>query len=267
MIISVNKILMFTIVLFIFTGCEDMFDFSPYESSIQDEYKNTTLNNLERIKKLETKDSTIKFAVISDSHNDYDDLKAAIKSINNNPEILFVLHTGDFTDLGLLKEYEIFHDIMSGLSVPYLTVIGNHDYRSNGGKIYEDMFGDYNYTFSYNNNKFILFDNVLWESNNKPDSVWLQKELSNPILYDHIFVLSHMPPFSDQFDDQQEDRYKNLMSSNEITLSLHGHYHTFSSEEKYQDGVKYIVVPRSKEKSYIIISAHQNSVNVEKVVY
>lgn len=261
------RILFFVIGSFAFTGCNDMFDFSPYESIVQHEYKNTTLKNLERIQKLDIKDSTIKFAVIADSHNDYDYLEAAIKSINNNPEILFVIHTGDFTDLGLLKEYEIFHGIMNGLSVPYLTVIGNHDYRSNGGKIYKDMFGSYNYSFYFNNNKFILFDNVMLESNKKPDSVWFQKELSDPILYDHIFVLSHLPPFSNEFNEEQEDRYKNLMFSNEITLSFHGHYHTFSYDEKYIDGVKYIVVPRSKENSYIIISAHKNSVDVEKVVY
>ena len=34
---------------------------------------------------------------------------------------------------------------MENLQKPYLTVIGNHDYSSNGGEIYMKMFGDYNY--------------------------------------------------------------------------------------------------------------------------
>lgn len=249
------------------SGCDDMFDFSPYESVVKRGHKNTTLDNLEKILNLNIKDSTIRFAVIADSHNDYDNLEAAINSINNDPGILFVLHAGDFTDLGLLEEYEIFHGIMNRLTVPYLTVIGNHDYRSNGGKIYKDMFGSYNYSFFLNNIKFILFDNVMLESGKKPDSAWFREELSDQRQHGQIFVLSHIPPFSNEFSEQQEDEYNNLMSGNGITLSLHGHHHTYSYGGKNNVGVKYIVVPRSKENSYIIVSADKYSVNVEKVLY
>ena len=65
---------------------------------------------------------------------------------------------------------------MKNLNKPYLTVIGNHDYLSNGEVIYKQMFGDYNYSFEFNKNKFILFDDIIIESNNNPDFNWLSMQ-------------------------------------------------------------------------------------------
>ena len=38
-----------------------------------------------------------------------------------------MLHTGDMSDFGLKLEFEKQRDILSGLKVPYVCLLGNHD--------------------------------------------------------------------------------------------------------------------------------------------
>jgi len=262
------KLIVFLIGILSFQSCENIFEFSPYQAIINEKYKNTSSKNLEKINKIILNNTdTFKFTVIADSHYQYNDLGDALEDINNDSEIIFVLHAGDFTHFGMLKEYEIFHKIMGNFKIPYLTVIGNHDYLSNGEKIYQEMFGELNYSFVFNNNKFILFDNTVWESNKEPDFSWLENELSDNHSYNQIFILAHIPPFTDQFDKEKENRYKNLMANNNVKLSIHGHIHTYYYTDTYNDGVKYLVVSNSKKRSYCIITVNINSFNVEKVNY
>jgi len=261
------KILSFLILILVLSGCEGVFEYSPYEAVVSASYKNTTQKNLDRIKAIAVNDTTFKFALISDSHYRYDDLKAALNSINSNREILFVIHCGDFTDLGLHLEYKVFHDVMSSLKVPYLTVIGNHDSRSNGAEIYGDMFGTHNYSFSFNNNKFILMDDIMWEADQRLDSNWLRNELSEEIKYDNRFVISHIPPFAKDFEALDENCYRYLMSDNKIQLSIHGHIHYYSYYEPYNDGIKYLLIPNIQKRSYVVVTVNKNSFIHKQVNY
>jgi len=263
------KIILSLIGILSFQSCENIFEFSPYQAIVKEKYKNTTYKNLEKIKEINLPgDDTLQFAVITDNHHWYNDLNDAIEDINNNSNISFVLHGGDITDLGMQKEYEIFLTIMENLKIPYLTVIGNHDYLSNGEKIYQEMFGELNYSFVFNSHKFILFDNIVWESSKEPDFNWMEEELANNYsYYNQVFVLAHIPPFTDQFDKEKENRYKNLLAENNVKLSIHGHIHTYYYTDTYNDGVKYLVVPCSQKRSYCIITVNNDSFTVEKVDY
>ncbi|MBI9038828.1 MAG: metallophosphoesterase [Bacteroidales bacterium] len=57
--------------------------------------------------------NTFTFALISDSHTFYNDLDDAVLAINENENVDIVIHGGDLTDGGMIKEYEIFHNIAS----------------------------------------------------------------------------------------------------------------------------------------------------------
>jgi predicted phosphodiesterase len=267
--ILLDKIKLLTLsIVILFSGCDKIFEFSPYEANVKEEYKNTTKKNLDKINQIEIDDTaSFKFAVVADNHYHYSNLKDIVKAINANPEILFVLHAGDIADQALLKEYEVFYGIMKNLNKPYLTVIGNHDYNSNGEVVYKQMFGDYNYSFEFNHNKYIIFDDIVWESNKKPDFEWLSIQLSDNNKYKQVFVIAHIPPFTDQFDDNMEQSYKTLMSDNNVKLSIHGHVHGYYYGSYYNDSVNYLMVPWLKGPTYIIISVKNESFDIDVVEF
>lgn len=66
----------------------------------------------------------------------------AIKEIKNlKPDI--VVASGDFTESGLLREFQLAAERLKQLSdFPLITVPGNHDYRSTGYLIYKEVFGE-----------------------------------------------------------------------------------------------------------------------------
>jgi Icc protein len=256
-----NIIMLFSISL-VFTNCEHFFEFSVYEANVKASNKNTTSKNLESLKKINVSTQEFKFAFLSDVHYYYDDLKTVINDINKREDILFVVFGGDIADQALLKEYEVFYDIMKTLKKPYLTVIGNHEYNANGGFIYKNMFGDYNYSFEFNNNKFVLFDNVVWESDKDPDFKWLSEELVDTEKFNQVFVFAHIPPSGDQFDAEMKQKYRTILQENGVSLSLHGHTHTYSYE---QDDVSYFTVPSLKGLGYGIVIVQDKSFNVELI--
>lgn len=252
-------------IIIFFVGCNKIFEFSPYEANVKEEYKNTTKKNIELINNIQTNIDTFSFAFVTDNHYHYNNLEAIINDINKRNDILFVIFGGDIAHHGLLKEYQIFYNIMINLDKPYLTVIGNHDYMSNGEVIYKQMFGNYNYLFEFNQNKFILFDDVVWESNKYPDFDWLSMQLSDNNKFKQVFVIAHISPFSDQLDSNMEQTYKTLMSDNNVQLSMHGHSHIYSFSKVYKDSVSYLIAPSIKNPTYCIITVYSKSFGIELV--
>lgn len=252
-------------------GCDRVFEYNPYSASVRNKFRTTTKNNLDRLTILEQEtqgNSRFKIALISDSHTNYNELSDVLDLINNDDEVMFVIHGGDMTDQGILKEFEIFHNIMDKLDKPWLTVIGNHDCRANGRVIYDEMFGDENYSFVFKNCKFIFFNSVVWELNNEePDFEWLDNQLSGLSEFDKVFVITHIPSWSDQYTTTSESFYKNLMKSSGVTLSVHGHLHDHYYGEYYEDSVKYLVIGSVDKGSYCNITVMPDSVYLEKIVF
>ncbi len=255
------------ITVVILGGCDDAFEYSPYAANVNSSFKNTDKVNLQNLIIADsTQKDEIRFAVIADSHYNYHELNEAIMNINSQ-NVDFVIVNGDMADHGYLKEYELFHENMNKLVAPYMTVIGNHDYRSNGGDIYKDMFGDYNKSFVFNNNLFILFDDVFWESNKKPDMEWLENELEDSQQYDNTFVICHIPPYGEQFTDEYEEKYKELMIQYNVGLSIHGHIHRNEYGDYYGDGMTYLAVESIMDKEYSIITVTDSEINVDNIKY
>ena len=58
-------------------------------------------------------------------------LAAAVADIKrNHADAVQVVVTGDLTHWGEPKAYDAFRDIMDGLGLPYVTLVGNHDRRA-----------------------------------------------------------------------------------------------------------------------------------------
>lgn len=255
------KYIVVFIIPFAFLSCDNFFEYSVYEASVKSSQKNTTVKNLELLEGLKSESQNFKFAFITDVHYFYDNLKTVVEDVNKRDDILFVVFGGDITDQALLKEYEIFYDIMSNLKKPYFTVIGNHDYNSNGALIYNEMFGDFNYSFEFNNNKFVLFDNIIWESNKDPDFDWLSLELSDHAKFNQVFTFAHIPTVvSKDLTPEMRETYKSILIDNNVVLSIHGHTHSYFYEEGEVD---FLIVPALKKPTYGIINVMPDAFTTE----
>tara|TARA_R110002049_G_scaffold609_1_gene3407 strand:+ start:4438 stop:5226 length:789 start_codon:yes stop_codon:yes gene_type:complete len=256
------KIVMLIGITMFFTTCDHPFEFSVYEANVKTKQQNTTVKNLKLLEDISLDSKEFKFAFISDVHFFYDQLSTVVDDINKRDDVKFVIFGGDIADQALLREYEIFHDIMTHLKKPYFTVIGNHDYNINGGIIYKRMFGDYNYSFEFNNNKFVLFDDIVWESEKELDFDWLTLELTGNTSFNQVFVIAHIPPDGDQFDDETEQKYRSIMAEKNVPLSIHGHTHTYNFDE---GEVSYLTAPAVKEKAYNLVSVKDKGFSVELI--
>lgn len=245
-----------------FINCDNFFEYSVYQADVKSYQKQTTSKNLKLLENIKGEAQDFKFAFITDVHYFYDNLKTVIDDINERDDILFVIFGGDIADQALLKEYEIFYEIMEKLKKPYLTVIGNHDYNANGGVIYKKMFGQYNYSFTFNNYKFVLFDNIVWESKKDPDFDWLSLELSDNTNYNQVFTFAHIPPASPDFNNNMRETYKSILLENNVSLAVHGHTHSYFYEEGKVD---YLIVPALKEPMYGIINVKNDTFNIEMI--
>lgn len=159
--------------LIFFSACSGLIEYSPYDTPVLSKDMNKTESARISCEMLSPHD-TFKFALISDIHDNYDDMADAIKSINREPGLQFVVCCGDITNSGLAREYEWYLEIFERSRYPFITVIGNHDYRSNGLLIFERIFGPPNMSFEEGKYKFVLFTTVLIENNYKsPEYEWL----------------------------------------------------------------------------------------------
>jgi predicted MPP superfamily phosphohydrolase len=173
---TLNRYTLLFVFLFL-PACSDLIEYSPYDADFS--AKSLNLFYTENMNpSLQHESDTLTFAFLSDSHFYYDKLASAVKSINTKSDISFVAICGDITDSGMAREYEYYLKQVRKLRFPFVTVIGNHDYLSNGNISFKRMFGESNFSFTCGTYKFIVFNSVVWENNNKsPDFDWLKNEV------------------------------------------------------------------------------------------
>ena len=129
------------------SACDKVFDVHPYDVRVKGE-KGMNAKQAALIEKATLGKDTIRFAFISDTHQWFDETKAEIRDINRRKDSIdFVVHGGDITDFGGTREFEWSRDLLKGLSVPFVTLLGNHDCLGTGNQSYEVIFGDPDFSF------------------------------------------------------------------------------------------------------------------------
>lgn len=86
---------------------------------------------------------------------------------------------------------------MDDLHVPYVAIIGNHDILGCGDKIFEQLYGNQNYSFIVNRIKFLCLSTNALEydySHPIPDFNYIQSELADSCNYDRTVIAMHAPP-------------------------------------------------------------------------
>ena len=153
------------------SGC-GMIDYHPYDVRISGETE-VNAHNMERIEANCQGKTTIRFVTMGDSQRWYDETKDFVKAINQRNDIDFVIHGGDMSDFGLTKEFLWQRDIMNGLHVPYVALIGNHDCLGTGAETYKAVFGPTNFSFIAGDVKFVCLNtNALEYDYSEPVPLW-----------------------------------------------------------------------------------------------
>lgn len=208
------------------SGCPQA---TPFGS--EPERQDLTSKNLAALAALPEKSGPFKIAALGDTHDDYDRFAKAVELINARGDIDLVLHAGDMSDRGLLKELEWTADILARLRMPFFAVIGNHDALSEGKEIYRKMFGPYNFTFTWSGTQFVLFNsNSLEFPGEAPDRDWLTTTLTERNGAERLIVLTHQPPYhpDDLPGGTAEEYYKYLLKTIDIDVFIHGHVEPWS---------------------------------------
>lgn len=250
-------------------GCRDSFEYSPNQVFDGDTEQQLNAKNIARLDTL-PKDDTITIAFVGDSQRFYDELTDFIDTVNQLQHVDFVILAGDISDFGLLEEFELINEKFTDLNKPYIGVIGNHDVLGKGDEVFARMFGPLNYSFNYQDVKFVLHNTNSKEYNNGnvPDMNWIRSQLVKSDSAKYFVMVSHVPPFSDDFDKNLESAYASTLEETpSLLLSLHGHIHEHKDGYPYEDGVRYITAPSFDQKSFVMIQIVSGKIFTQLIYY
>lgn len=199
---------------------------------------------------------SFKFALVADSHNDNQDLAAALSQAKADGAE-FVIGLGDYTDVGTADELTQAKAVFDASGLSYYLVPGDHDLWNGRDKgvapiaYFSQVFGPDYQSFASHNVRFILLDNgdnYLGVDSLQMD--WLENELSRvktekPI---DLFIMLHEPiyhPSSDHFMGDvtpklvdQANQMGNLFQKAGVTEVFAGDIHFFSRYQDPRTGLK-----------------------------
>ena len=133
------------------------------------------------------------------------------------------------------------------------------------------MYGPENFGFSFSGYKFIVLNSNSQEvghNGSLPDTTWLQQELAATPAQQKIFIISHIAPFSGDFDRSLEQAYVRILADNgNVIYSIHGHEDISYLGQPYGPPVNYLVVNSIKEKSFVLINVGSNDITVKEIFF
>lgn len=178
---------------------------------------------------------SLKFAFVSDTHignhTAAEDLRRTVKDINNNPNLKFVVLTGDITEFGSDEELKLAKQILDSLNKPWHIVAGNHDsnWSESGSNSFLKIFGAETFSFTAGGYLFAGTSsgpNMRMSPGQVPreNIVWLDSVLNKaqgaatPVIY-----LNHYPQ-----DSSQNNWYEVIdrLKKKNVQLILCGHGHS-----------------------------------------
>jgi Icc protein len=255
---ALRATLAFAAGLALLSGCE-LIEFSPNQTSSPAAYSDLTAKNMAALNQHTLPDGdTLRFVFTGDSQRFYDEAEDLVASVNQQPGISFLVVAGDISDFGLGREMWWVHDKLKKLSVPYLTVVGNHDHAANGRLVYQQVFGPMDYVFTYAGTRFIMLNTNGREyrfDGTVPNISWLQQQLGDTAGVQRQVVINHVPPMDEDFDPQLEQPYvESLKTAPRFALALNGHRHDFSVTHPYGGGLTLINSYSFEKRRYVILT-------------
>lgn len=156
--------------LLFMAGCSGAID-TPFGTQTVSSLRASNLAALARIDQLSAqKDGLIRIGLIADSHQNYSDLERVVAELNRQ-DLDFVVHLGDFTNIGVSSEFDAFARLIAPLRHPLLVVIGNHDAVGAGPQLFEKLFGPFNQSVDFAGRRFLLYNSNSLEFRARPGYV------------------------------------------------------------------------------------------------
>jgi hypothetical protein len=206
-----------------------------------------------------------RFVALGDSHDAYDELSQAVTVINRLPDVGFVAHAGDVSQYGLAQEYEWNARALSGLRIPALVAIGNHDAISNGPAVYRELYGPFDFSFRYGKYKLVFFNsNALEFDGAAPDRAWLEGALSDLEGASSAILVTHQNLEAPDVRAGSDDAafYEHLVTSYPISLVVHGHLDAFELSAWHQVPKLQLGTFR-KTYQFSVVSISESQVDVD----
>ena len=180
----------------------------------------------------------LSFALLTDLHistsnpRPMEDLQRSIEDINKNPNIEFVVVTGDLTESGDRASIEAVKAALDGLKVPFYAASGNHEttWSESGVMDFTRVFGDSRFAFSHDGKYFIGFNSGpvirMADGHVAPqDIAWLKHNLNSVSAAGEtpIFVFTHYPLRNGDVDNWYD--VTDVLRQHNVQCVMGGHYH------------------------------------------
>lgn len=256
--------------LLLVTSC-DIIDYHPYDVNIKGE-KNVNAENSKKIEERCFGKSTFRFIAMGDSQRWYDETEDFVKSVNQRSDIDFVIHGGDMSDFGLANEFMWQRNIMNGLHVPYVTLIGNHDCLGTGEESYRSIFGNPNFSFIAGRIKFVCLNTNAMEydySNPIPNFDFMEQQVTERANeYDRTIICMHARPTSEQFNNNVSKAFEwYVWQFPDVLFCTNAHDHCISVDDIFNDGIIYYGSDCMKRRNYLLFTVKPEGYDYEVVYF
>jgi len=173
----------------------------------------------------------LRFAVLSDTQDPPARVREIFRRINQEPELAFVLSTGDLSEEGQRADLLAFRQALTALQVPFYSTVGNHELKSDEPELWPRVMGRHSLHFHFGGVAFSLLDSA---SATVSPLVYsrLEQWLARGAGRLHV-VLTHIPPMDPvgarglAFRSRAEAaRLLAALARGGVDLTLYGHIHT-----------------------------------------
>lgn len=253
------------------TSCEEVFDYHPYCVKVTGR-TGINASNAAEIARITAGRRSFRFAFVSDTQRWYDETEAFVADVNRRADIDFVVHGGDLTDFGVNDEFIWQRDILEGLRVPYVAVIGNHDCLGTGRQTFSKVWVPLNYSFSAGDVRFICLNTNALEFNYSvpvPDMAFIKDEQTHfPDSCNRTIVVAHCMPYDDPFNDNLAEYYNyRILSLPGLMFHISGHVHSMEVRHPFDDDITYYTTTCVEDRAYMIFDITEDGYSYETVHY
>jgi len=246
------KNIFFLLFAVLLAGCE--YELSPWQTDAHCPGVSVE-ENLAKLAAFEQSIGKVDFyqvAIIGDPQQYPGSFENTIEHVNTLDDVHFILLVGDLAETGIKAEFEWMCKAMSKSNKPIIPVIGNHDSLSFGKDIWLDVFGPYDFAFTYQDSRFVAYNDNKYEFDNVPDRDWLAEQ-AMPVdgqEWDHVIGVSHIPPW------EADAGFDTHLKDSGYELTLHGHESSFDYWQWDDDMLPHYITTQNRDPGFGILNVY-----------